>query len=546
MVGMDKGIRTARHGQSGITILAVIILAVLVGGISSAFVTLGLSESRAVESWRLKMKATYLAEAGCEETAAQIRRLQANYVNVPSAPSKVTQSSSDATFEFWTDAAGDLHGRGILNLGGTSISCTIDEIGETRSVPRGLGLRLLQAYRIVAETRLQGTLGRVTRMIDLAEDPLPGFFAFYNTDLEIQPGPTANFTGRIHTNGNLHIGTESGSTLSLKSNLIHASGEMFRHRKEDGRIMPGTVRATVYGTGNYQDWPSSLESISPRWESESQSRWNGTIQAHVPTIEAPELGSIEPGGHFEQVAGLVIRDGQAYVNGNPVSLPSGTISSDSIYDAREEKTIPVTKIDVQKLGSSGYFPPNGILYAYHTENSSSSPKGIMLTNGAELPAALTTVSNAPVYIKGDYNTGGGNPTRKKPAMVMADAINLLSNSWNGSKKQGNTPPPASQTTYNFVVVTGNLETQLGQYNGGLENLVRFHENWSGVNCDIRGSFINLWRSKIATGRWGKSNVYSPPKRNWDFDQSLEEYDNQPPGQLSGWSVTRTTYQEDYP
>jgi len=537
-------IRTGRRGEQGITILAVLILAILVGGISSAFVTLGLSESRASEAWRQKMKATYLAEAGCEETAAQVRRLQANYVNVPTAPSRVTQSSTDAEFQFWKDTLGDLHGTGVLHLNGVDISCSIDEVGDSRTVSMGLGLRFLQAYRIVAETRFQGALGRVTRMVDLAEDPLPGFFAFYNSDLEIQPGPTANFTGRIHTNGNLHIG--SHNTLSLRSSFVHASGEMYRFRKENGTIMGGTVRVTKYGTGSYADWPSSLQSISPDWETESANRWNGTVQAHVPTIEPPELGSIEPGGHFHQSAGLVIMDGQAYFNGSLVTLPEGTITTGSIYDAREEKNIPVTTVDVAKLGTSGYFPPNGILYAYHTSNSSSSPKGIMLTNGAELPAPLTTVSNAPVYIKGDFNTGGGNPARKRPAMVMADAINLLSNSWTGTKKKGDRPPAASNTTYNFVVVTGNLETQSGQYNGGLENLVRFHENWSNKYCTMRGSFINLWRSKIATGRWGKSNVYSPPNRNWDFDSSLEEYDNQPPGRLSGWSVARTTYQEDYP
>ncbi len=534
--------RTTRLAERGITFMAALVLSVLVAGIASGFLILSHSEARMAESWRYKMKATYLAEAGCEEAAAQIRRLQANYVVVPTYPSKVDINSAESDFSFWYDGSGDLQGTGTLRLGGVNISCTVQQVGEPRSAEAGVGLRFLQAYKLVAETRFMGALGRVTRMIDIAEDPLPGFFAFYGPDLEIQPGPAATFSGRIHSNGNLHIG--SGATLRFNSTFIHATGDIFRHRKDDGTIQGGTVSVTPIGVGSYVDWPSTIESTAPDWLDQSQNRWNGSVQAHVPTIEAPEVGSIQPGGHFEQNADLVIRDGRAYDrHGTDItnSLPSGTLSSGSLYDAREGKNVPVTAVDIGKLGSSGYYPANGIIYAYHTSNSSSSPKGIMLTNGSKLAGSLTTVSNAPVYIKGDYNTQD-----KKPSMVMADAVNLLSNAWTGSKVKGKLPT-ASNTTYNLAVVTGNLETKWGQYNGGLENLVRFHENWDGKNCRIRGSFINLWESQIARGRWVYGgDKYQAPIRDWNYDTDFDRYDSQPPGRLSGWSVARTTYQEDYP
>ena len=49
----------------------------------------------------------------------------------------------------------------------------------------------------------------------------------------------------------------------------------------------------------------------------------------------------------------------------------------------------------------------------------------------------------PVYIQGDYNTGGGNPPSnsgdyskpqvtgytRQPCAVVADAVNILSNAW---------------------------------------------------------------------------------------------------------------------
>ena len=112
-----------------------------------------------------------------------------------------------------------------------------------------------------------------------------------------------------------------------------------------------------------------------------------------------------------------------------------------------------------------------------------------------------------------------------PCAIIADAINLLSNAWDGSKVKG-TVPSAKNTTYNTAIMSGNQLTKYDTgsfdngYNGGLQNLPRFHENWGGINCNIAGAFVNLWRSQIATGVYGKSGVYSPPKRFWDFDQQF--------------------------
>ena len=74
----------------------------------------------------------------------------------------------------------------------------------------------------------------------------------------------------------------------------------------------------------------------------------------------------------------------------------------------------------------------------------------------------------------------------------------------------------------MAMITGNVPTPDGggNYSGGLENLPRFHERWSGVDCNINGAFINLFQSRQATERWGKSGVYNPPVRAWGYDQGL--------------------------
>jgi hypothetical protein len=177
------------------------------------------------------------------------------------------------------------------------------------------------------------------------------------------------------------------------------------------------------------------------------------------------------------------------------------------------------------LNSSGQFPPNGLLYAYRTDATPGQPNGIRLTNGAELAAPLTVVSEDPVYVHGDFNT-----VNKKGAAVIADAVNLLSNAWDDSKSPG-TLPVATDTTYNLAFITGNTPTPDGggAYSGGFENLPRFHERWSGVTAKIRGSFINNYESEVAKSKWRYGgDVYTAPIRDWRYDPDLNDLDNLPP------------------
>lgn len=207
---------------------------------------------------------------------------------------------------------------------------------------------------------------------------------------------------------------------------------------------------------------------------------------------------------------------------------ASAISVGSLYDARQANgssaSIRTLDIDMAALNGSGAFPTNGLLYAAHYgAGTGTQARGIRLENGAELKDALTVVSENSVYVQGDYNT-----TNKKGAAVIADAVNLLSNSWDNTKTKGNLPS-ASDTTYNLALVTGNGQTQGSKYNGGLENLPRFHENWSGKKCNIRGSFVNTWGNQYADGAWKYgSDRYTAPSRNWSYDPDFNVVSNLPP------------------
>ena len=439
--------------------------------------------------------------------------------------------------------------------------------------------------------------------------PIFQFAVFYNGDLEVHPGPDMTLGGRIHTNGNMHLG--AGNTLTLDTNYVRAVGHLYRNRKDDPSTSGGTVKIRKWvvdpfdgsepeeyvrlnsksqmddlgvpslsgydsrfvdgwdeeldgsftGSDDWLPWVlgapelwsqpdgygtsgstvqtaehGTSELVAPQVvaldmfqpQAGGDYAWNATLKEYVPV--APGTGTHKK-GNFHGSADLSIighRNGtwSAYDSyGNDVSSAlAGAVSIVDFYDARQGGNVSVTQIDVGALNSSSAFPANGLVYASsYGMGEGTDLKGVKLVNGAELAQPLTVVTNGGAYVQGDYNT-----VDKKGASVIADAVNLLSNDWDDSKGPG-TLPVASDTTFNLAFITGNQDTEEGSYNGGFENLPRFHEAWSGVDCNIRGSFVCLWTSIYATGAWKYGgDRYKAPRRNWDYDPAFNDIANLPP------------------
>lgn len=125
---------------------------------------------------------------------------------------------------------------------------------------------------------------------------------------------------------------------------------------------------------------------------------------------------------------------------------------------------------------------------------------------------LTTVSETGYTLR-DFNNAGA-PTNFSghhvATSVVADAVTLLSNSWNDVNSFISPYTPggrnATTTTYRFDVVAGKaLSFPLpgacgggGCYqdfgtDGGVHNFLRFLENWGGQSLDYRGSIRDCSR-----------------------------------------------------
>jgi hypothetical protein len=176
-------------------------------------------------------------------------------------------------------------------------------------------------------------------------------------------------------------------------------------------------------------------------------------------------------------------------------------------------------------------------------------------SGAPAIKGLTVASDQAMYIRGDYNS-----VNKKPAAILADSINVLSNRsplddsytctsyatssganaiYNASDCTGSTAytgRDASNTTINAAFLAGvdTTGTTSGTNSGGLNNYTRLHEDWTGVTFTYRGSMVSLGKARRVNGPFGAPgdvtnyNVYVPPTRNWNYDTDFNNAANLPP------------------
>ncbi len=510
-------IRFNKKGSALILALLVTASAVI---LSAAILSKSVSEANFARRNLLSEKAFYLSEAGIEKTAYTLAYNTANHLSPPVSGTITDFLSSGFTLNY---TCVDLDSSDSSLTDSTGVSYFIRHYQITASVvDPNSGVEIV-LNQVVVRKKTYAFQHAV----------------FYADDLEILPGPNMTLSGRIHSNHDIYLG--ANKTLTIDTDYMYSAGNIYNRRKNDGSRSGGDIKIRVKDSSppSYDYMEKSgdyLDSDNPDWTDESQTRWAGTVKSSVHGVKSlavPVVGSVQPDGYYAQNSGLKIikktgGEWQLSSEGKPLllsDLPEGTITEKTFKDNRENTVVTVTDIDVSKLNSSGYFPSNGLIYASREDASPSSPNGVRLVNGSELNSGLTLVSNDPVYIKGDYNT-----VDKKPAAVICDAVNILSNNWDDAKDMFS-QRYASDTEVNSAFISGIVPTPDGggNYSGGLENYPRLNEKWSGKDLKIRGSFVELWLSQIAKGEWRYgSPVYEAPYRDWDYDIDFNDSSKLPP------------------
>ncbi len=405
---------------------------------------------------------------------------------------------------------------------------------------------------------------------------------FYVDPLEIHPGAAMNVTGWVHSNGTLYTGH---NLLTFQSKVTYGTDWVIGFEPGDSRAPGGSAPETPTSPNYPSNLPPAFDVAHQPFGLDSTRIFstadrNPNNDSYHELIEPPNASYTDPlaGKRYYDQAGVkilinssntvTIKDQNDNVLGPWSTGNAGAIYStfssaittnQTIQDNREGASVRLATLDMGAVntaiqnGSLGPF--NNIIYVSDTSASTTggTPKrGIRLQNGAIMPSnGITVASQNPVYIQGDYNTGGSNPPSnsgnyaqpqvtgytRAPCAVVADAVNILSNSWNDSNSSSTLGSrAASNTTVNTAIVSGIVPSANNNYSGGAENFPRFLEDWTGKSFTYYGSMVELYKSAQSIGKWGSGNVYNPPNRQWFFDTNLQVYT--PPGSLPVYSYIK--------
>ena len=160
------------------------------------------------------------------------------------------------------------------------------------------------------------------------------------------------------------------------------------------------------------------------------------------------------------------------------------------------------------------------------------------------PIGLTIYTPNVCYLQGSFNstldpTNTSNTRNLYPLCALyCDGLVALSNAWNDAAVNALTGTGnqiytnATQTIHRLCLVIHNSPTDLANINGGplgvwspggsggVHNVVKFLENWRGIDWAFIGSLVVLDRARYTRGYLGNQDVYEPPKRRYCFNADL--------------------------
>ena len=417
-------------------------------------------------------------------------------------------------------------------------------------------------YRILSNARESSGSKPITAAVNqdvqVASIPIFQFAIFYGLDLEINTMTTMNISGRVHANRKIY--TYPSATLTFRGDVT-AVDSIIKTRKPGD---PAYSSAAASGSIVYkEDKDTGVAALTlPIGTS-------NTPDAVRKVIEMPPAGEAidSPLGkqRYYNKAEMVVLVGNTNVEVRvktpmsssysviPWSQVSSFISTNITFtDQRESKVVQTTEIDISDIQSwstgnatvsavlGANKPVNLIYVADNRSVTSSRMNGVRLINGQTLPSrGLTVATPNPLYVKGHYNQptsshlGTTNTSNAKPASLVSDAFTILSSNWADSKStKSYTSRTAASTTVNAALLTGIVETTNSPaiYSGGVHNLARFLEDWSGDTFTYNGSMVVLFPSNIADAPFEQPGAYyEPPNRNFSFDLNFLDITKQPPG-----------------
>ncbi|MGB7747399.1 MAG: hypothetical protein WBN75_08935 [Verrucomicrobiia bacterium] len=566
---MKTTLATQKPKQTGSALMLTIIMSAIALAILAAAMSWSASNTRLTYRSIQYARSVAAAEAATEKVVSQINRdflyggegLVVNNLN--SYQCTVPSSSDSAYWGTWVfnDASGNI-GQTYVQRG-TSVNYVALN-------PPYTGLQgFVSTYTVVSDAKDTAspqdlTVG-VLQQLQLASIPIFQFAMYSSGDMEVSCGQPFDINGPVHSNGHLYV--EPDSFLTFESSVTAVVDILFQRDPLDTRRPP--VGGVVYVHPD--------QKVSPVAALTLPIGTTNTPEAIREIIEPPPAGE-DPNSPLGRVRYYNQCDLVVVVSNTGINATSGRFNSfqttiptnewqafvsttNSFWDAREGKIVRPIDINIGKLtawNQTNTSLRNSLIgsnltsvYVWDLRTLPGTSLGaVRVVNGLQLPpGGLTVATGRPLYVLGDFNElnttnlGTTNTSTTRPASLAADAITILSDAWqdaNSTSLQG-----AAATTVNAAILTGVVETTLGQYSGGMENFPRFLESWGPIIFTYNGSMVKMFPSLYATNVWNGINYsihyYDPPVRHWAFDANFDDPTKLPPKTPSLQNVVRSQW-----
>ena len=302
------------QNQDGVALVIYIFVMMAMAAMAMAALQMTNLDLQTSESHQKGKKAFYSAEVGLDLAVASIVKEFENLI-------PYTQSSDYPN----ADANGFIT---VANYRDHSIRYKVTNPLKTflyqSSVGNSFIYHYAHTYDIEATAKsLKDTSNEtIKERIRILETPLVQYFVFFGqtgggADLELFPGPLMNMWGRIHSNGNIYIGSSGDgrggfSTINLRNyddqgnqspHLMSASGKITTRFKHSGHTFDNTV---FIKTSNMGTDFSPVQALSPVMdktnEAEEEAKFKGYVLVNEPQFVTPSRDLIKRGAFYEKRA----------------------------------------------------------------------------------------------------------------------------------------------------------------------------------------------------------------------------------------------------
>jgi hypothetical protein len=238
--------------EAGIALLTTLLLLFLMSSLLVGFSVLLYSNQKLSGSNDQQVRSFYAAEAGMEQLTAGLGNLfdltYSPSIGQINALETAPPSLTGITFTKGDGTAGYLITPQAVDANGNPAPTITTINSGTYQGMTAMATNYTLMVNARATSGQEVTLKRTTQTVGI---PMFQFGIWSDSDLDFFPGPTFNFGGRTHTNGNLFLA--GGSTLTL-SDKVDAYKDVIRYELENGHLTSsgytGTVNITVAPGGS--------------------------------------------------------------------------------------------------------------------------------------------------------------------------------------------------------------------------------------------------------------------------------------------------------